>query len=597
MIIKMFKTVLLCLASDREAALQRLQELGVMQVEILRKAESTDRPALENKVADLGKVINMLTMSKPEKGDTPLQMSGEEIVAATLQLMEIIAEASKNLVQLRRDREKLLPWGNFSFQSLATLEKNGIHVYLCTGTPADLKAAQAHGVGEIIHEERGKLCFALITEKTVDMATLPLAGVPTGISLRECEEKIATQQRAREAAEQQLAHLAVGLPEVRAYETELQDQLEFLNARDGMTSAGELCYLQGFVPEPECARLREEARRNGWALELEAADRHDPMVPTLIKIPKMFRIIEPMMKFLGIAPGYDEMDVSICFLFFLSIFFGMILGDAGYGLLIFIPATIAGFKLRQPEVRRGLRLMQVFGAVTIIWGWLTGAWFGLDASRLPHFMRGIHWFTDPATRDSHIQLLCFTLAIMHLTTGRLWKAIIHWGSIRAVLGEIGWTLILWGNFFLTLKLLVFPGPIHDFILYLYIAGLALVVLFGVNWRDMGEVFNFPFGVIGTFVDILSYIRLYAVGMSGMYIASSFNGMAGDIFSLASSPATMALFIVVGVLILLIGHGLNLALCFMGVLVHGVRLNTLEFSNHIGLRWAGRPYKAFSKQQK
>jgi len=126
--------------------------------------------------------------------------------------------------------------------------------------------------------------------------------------------------------------------------------------------------------------------------------------------------------------------------------------------------------------------------------------------------------------------------------------------------------------------------------YLYGAGLALVVLFSVDWKDPGGVFQFPFNVIGSFTDVLSYIRLFAVGMAGASIALNFNAMGASIAK--SSPY----YIVFGVLVVLIGHALNLALCVMSVLVHAIRLNTLEFSNHSGLTWSGSPFKPFAKPE-
>jgi V/A-type H+-transporting ATPase subunit I len=254
-------------------------------------------------------------------------------------------------------------------------------------------------------------------------------------------------------------------------------------------------------------------------------------------------------------------------------------------------------KVTALPARQTANLLLVFSLSTIIWGALTGNFFGLDSPNRPWFMKGIDFFTDPEVKEQNLQMFCFILAVLHLTTGRLWRAILCWNVPRRLLGEIGWAVVLWGNFFTTLKLLVFPGEIETFILIIYAVGFGLVILFGVNWLDAGEVFNFPFGAIGTFIDILSYIRLYAVGMAGFYIASSFNGMGYELMTLPVSPWLFPLFILFGLLVFLFGHTLNIALCLLGVLVHGVRLNALEFSNHFGLRWAGLEYKPFAKSNK
>ena len=116
---------------------------------------------------------------------------------------------------------------------------------------------------------------------------------------------------------------------------------------------------------------------------------------------------------------------------------------------------------------------------------------------------------------------------------------------------------------------------------------------GVRWNQVADLFQFPFNVVGSFTDVLSYIRLFAVGLAGACIATSFNGMAFDVCSV--SPWLLP----AGALVVIFGHLLNIGLAFLSVLVHAVRLNTLEFSNHVGLSWSGQafqPFKKITKQQ-
>ena len=119
---------------------------------------------------------------------------------------------------------------------------------------------------------------------------------------------------------------------------------------------------------------------------------------------------------------------------------------------------------------------------------------------------------------------------------------------------------------------------------LYGVGAVLIILFSINWHDLGDVIYSPFSFINSFVDILSYIRLFAVGLSGVYIANSFNGMVASIWDTSIWLAPAA------IVVLLLGHLLNIAMAALSILVHGVRLNTLEFSGHMGLTWSGRPYR-------
>ena len=144
---------------------------------------------------------------------------------------------------------------------------------------------------------------------------------------------------------------------------------------------------------------------------------------------------------------------------------------------------------------------------------------------------------------------------------------------------------------LAVGLIVFSGTFPSWGAYVYIAGAVLIL---VTIRP-AQMLNLPFDMIGSFTDVLSYIRLFAVGLSGMYIAQKFN-MMGMMVKDALADKCMILGFVLLILVAVAGHILNLALGFLGVLVHAVRLNTLEFSNHMGLQWAGFKFKPFSAKQ-
>ena len=188
-----------------------------------------------------------------------------------------------------------------------------------------------------------------------------------------------------------------------------------------------------------------------------------------------------------------------------------------------------------------------------------------------------------------MQLICFILALAQLALGHAMRLSgdRHW---RNVAGQLGWFCILFGNFVLICKLLLYPGEYPGWLMVCYGVGVVLTAIGEIDWKDVGSIFAFPFSVVGSFVDVLSYIRLFAVGMSSFYLAACFNDMAAPLMD-------RALTIPLGLLVLLLGHLLNIALAAMAVLVHGVRLNTLEFSNHLGLRWAGFEFNPFRRRIK
>lgn len=607
MIVKMYKTAVLCLADDKEQALNRLQELGMMHVEIIQKAESNDRAEVEQAAAALEKAIHTLNARK-KGGDAEAikAHSGREIAEKTLELMDESGVFSKRLDSLRRELDRLEPWGEFSHESLEALRAGGVQVFLCAGGDVDLAAAAGLGVCQVISSDKGRHYFALIGTDVIDPEKLPLASLPTDMSLKDCREEMALCQREIDRIGAGLDRFAAGLDKVRDYQREVQERLDFLNSRDGMVHENEIVYIQGYVPAPGVQQLKDAALAHGWALSLTEPD-HDDKVPTLIKTPKVLEISKPIFDFIGISPGYNEWDISSCFLFFFTIFFAMIIGDAGYGALFLTAALVCRRLIKSEKARLPLNLFTVLSIATIIWGVLGGCYFGVSADVLPNFMLAPSrimeqlppWISgtekyrelDGAEiKDKNVQYLCFVLAVAHLSFARAWKIALYWKrSLSFALGQLGWGMLLWGNFFLAVNLIVYSGSFPAFATWIYIIGFTLVLLFSVQWKDIGNVLNFPFAIIGSFVDVLSYIRLFAVGLSSYYIAASFNSMG---MMLAKISPWLIVF---AILVIAIGHLLNIALAFMGVMVHGIRLNTLEFSNHMELQWLGIAYKPFKKQ--
>jgi V/A-type H+-transporting ATPase subunit I len=598
----MLNAHLLCLPGDREITLTRLRDLGVIHVAAESTAETADRAELAQRLARIERAVGFLAGIKAaaaegsptacpvpaargagacRQGTAP---TGQAVAEQVMAAMDRLADLDKENESLQRDRDRLLPWGDFAPQRLRELRDAGIHVALCLGSEDDLARIPNSAMIQVVHRLKDRVWFAVVSPEPLEELSLPLAPVTTDLRLADVEARLGEMRQSRENINAKLAALRPALTQLRDHRDEVAHEVEFLRCRDAMAKHGPVLALAGYVPVPDADALRAASRTHGWGLLLQEPGPDEP-VPTLLHIPKPFRIIEPVMKFLGIMPGYDEVDVSVCFLFFFTIFFGMIVGDAGYGTLFLLLAIVGKFLDQAGKHRVALNLAFVLSGVTILWGSLSGNWFGVDWG-------GIQALTDPAVKNANIQLLCFILGVAHLTIGHAWQALLS-GKARPVLGHLGWTLVLWGNFFLTYRLLVAPGPFPVFMYWLYGVGIALALACGVNWRDIGDIFNFPFGVIGSFSDLLSYIRLFAVGMAGYYIAMSFNNMGVDLMGWRALPMPLA--VLAGATVILAGHGLNIVLCLMGVLVHGVRLNALEFSNHMGLRWSGFSYQPFSKE--
>jgi V/A-type H+-transporting ATPase subunit I len=587
MIVPMKKVTLVCLVSDRESALSKLREMGIMHLQFELRGETLEQGDARHTMTDIDKVSAFLSEIKHKHNAKLLDLTdGLRIVQETLKLIDEKQSVARALGELKHQLEVIEPWGDFSEDSMKQLEDKGIYVYPCGATPSQfLKLKEKSDfVCEVIHQDKKFCLFAVISTTPLDPASIPLETLPKISGLKQLKEEIIKWETTLKEIDERLHSLAQGLKILEQLRSNISETVEFLTNRDSMSMTGELAYFTGYVPARDEEKLKQAAISSGWALGLHNPG-PDDNVPTLVELPKFFRMVQPVFDFLGLSTGYKEPDISICFLVFFSIFFGVIFTDAGYGVIFLIAAMIAKFTVKNEKLRLPINLFILLSVVTVVWGALCGSWFGMEKG-------GLEWLNphhNPQLKNSRMELICFILAALHLSTGHVLKAMKDLKS-RKSLGHLGWIFVLFGNLILATRLIIFPGPYPMIMFILYAAGFLLILTCFIHWGDSAEVFSFPLESLGSFVDTLSYIRLFAVSVAAFYIAESFNGMGESLWH--ASPGW--LYIPMAVLTVLFGHVMNITLSLLAVLVHGVRLNTLEFSNHAGLKWAGFPFKPFKK---
>ena len=354
-------------------------------------------------------------------------------------------------------------------------------------------------------------------------------------------------------------------------------------------------------------KFRAFASENHLAWSADDPSEEDEDVPTKVKYSKGSKIIEPLFDMLGILPGYREQDVSIWFLIFFTIFTAMIIGDAAYGLLFLILAVV--LTVKNKKVNNVIFLIYVLAGATIVWGAITGTWFGSEAAMkipllrslvIPNFANYPEYFgVTASTQQNTIMKFSFTLGVIQLALGCLLSArkkIME--KNLSFIADIGWLIAASAMYLLALYLVIGQSINVKPVFIAIIAAFLIVVLFGgmEPGKSFGQglkaglsgAFTVFLDTISGFGNVMSYIRLFAVGMASLAIAQSFNGIASGM----KGPMTIA-----AVVVLLIGHGLNLIMGLLSVIVHGVRLNVLEFSGQAGLEWTGTAYKPFKKNSK
>ena len=422
------------------------------------------------------------------------------------------------------------------------------------------------------------------------------------------------------------------VPAITEFRKNLETDIEFENINAGMAheqtdSENELAWISGYVPVADMEEFKAACAQNQWALAYTDPEDEDLEVPTKLKNNKFVSLIYPLTDFLGTVPGYHEYDISGWFLLFFTIFFGMIFGDGGYGLLVTVIGLIMIFKAiftgKKPAPLLGL--VTLVGFATILWGLVTCTWFGLKPDQLPEWLVNLSipqisnasdqiWTpfwkpdaTEGLTTAQNLQIFCFTLALLQLSVAHI-KAMIRNRKSLKILGDFGALLQLIGMYWVVLSMVVsstifsfsekiYGFPIGLFEISLVGIGFVLSFIFSNYEGSIGKsvlescknIISVLLGVVNVFSDIVSYIRLWAVGLAGAAISNTVNEMAGPMWG-------HAIMFVAFVALLAFGHGLNMILNLLSVIVHGVRLNTLEFSSHLGMSWSGIKYQPFAEKK-
>ena len=398
------------------------------------------------------------------------------------------------------------------------------------------------------------------------------------------------------------------------YDTSFQVQMLKAQNAENYSSASETAendedfvWISGYLPEADLPKFKAAATEHKWAWAMDDVSEDDTEIPTKVKYGKVSGLIQPVFDILGILPGYRESDISLWFFLFFTLFFAMIIGDAGYGCLILI-ATIA-LVAKTKKFNTTTYLLLVLSIATIVWGAVTGTWFGMEKAMHVPFLKALvipqfanypdYFGVSATTQQNAIMKFSFTIGAIQMALGSLI-------SIKKKLSEknlswvadLGWLVAVIGMYLLSLYLVI--GQKLNIVPVFAMVGVAfiLVVLFGGMSPDktfgqglksgVADAFTVFLNTISCFGNVMSYIRLFAVGMAGFAISQSFNGIAAGFHG----PL-----IILGVVVVLIGHGLNIIMCFLSVVVHGVRLNVLEFSGQAGLEWTGIAYEPFKVNEK
>jgi V/A-type H+-transporting ATPase subunit I len=598
MIVRMKKVTIVIKSSWMDDVLNTLGKTGAVHLQPITPPENNTIEELKESIQLMEKVISII----PEKYVTdspPSCNEGDGFILAKklLGLAKEVKHLEEEIGMLEIEYERLKVWGRFDPKEINRLKEAGILIKLFRCHKRELSKIPKKFSTNIISEDGPALCLAVVS-KEKDFS-IPLEEIEIPITgMNEIESMIKEKSARLQHKQNEMSNLYDKSSVIKRALMKSWEILNYEEAKAGMGREDKIAYLRGFCPEPLTERLREMAGKKGWAVLIETP-LHDDPVPTLLKHSKWTKIFQPVMNFIGVTPGYREFDTNGIFLIFFSIFFAMIIGDGGYGAIFLIAAYIAG-KFYKNISREKMILFYLLSITTIIWGAITGSWFGVESiSRLPVLKElvipSLYSYTQES--ESNIIRLCFLIGALQLSLARIWFAARLYPSLTA-LAQTGWAALVWGIYFIV-RFLLLNEELSIIALFLVGYWVVTLILFGEQREDgfakglFRGITNFLISVvagIGCLSDLISYIRLFAIGLATREVAIAFNNMAGDIgFSDVKS-------IVIAVFILIFGHTINILLGAMSVLVHGIRLNLLEFSKHLNIQWSGITYCPFKIQR-
>ncbi|MCI1647108.1 MAG: V-type ATP synthase subunit I [Bacteroides sp.] len=600
MITKMKKLTFLVYHKEYDAFLDGVRNLGVVHIAEKQKgvpdnAELQESIRLSARLKSTLKLFQSLAQSPNVESNSASPERGLEILNEVDALQSEKSKLQQQLQAYQKEQATLEPWGNFDPRNLTRLKDAGLTIgfYTCPEKKYNLEWEDSYNAF-IINRLSGHIYFITATENALDISIDAEQMKLPSSSLEELQNSCAQIEEALVKNEHKLTELANEqaslLETLKKNNSDIEFSKVLLNTE---AIAGEkLMLLQGWAPAVKTTKIGEWLDQQQVYYEIADPTPEDD-VPIELNNKGFFAWFDPICK-LYMLPKYNELDLTPFFAPFFMIFFGLCLGDSGYGLFLFLGAT--GYRIFAKNVSATMKpilsLIQVLAVSTFFCGLLTGTFFGaniygIDVPFLQNMKGRI--FMD----NNEMFRLSLILGVIQVLFGMALKAVnqtIQFGFKYAI-ATIGWLVLLISTGFAALLPGILPlgGTVH-----LCILGVAAVAIFFYNSPGKNIFLNIGLGVwdsynmaTGLLGDILSYVRLFALGLSGGILAGVFNSLA-----VGMSPDNVILGPIVMVLIFVAGHAINIFMNVLGAMVHPMRLTFVEFFKNSGYQGGGKEYKPF-----
>ena len=603
MIEKMNLTHIVALEQNKDQMVSALRDLGVLHIS--EKCSADEK--INARFALLQKLSIELSEYAPKEKTAETILNDddfEEMFQNTKKVLERKAVLEEERTNKLLSVDKISAWGDFDPQKVKELSTNGLDFHFYRIDKKELKKlSETQDIKYIKLASVDKMdTIAVLGELSHDITSTEFLLPEKGISKLKSEIMLCETELSE--INDTLKNYALQLESYKAALIKTQNDAEFSSVKNTAKSQDGLVWLTGYIPVSETEKFVACAKENGWAYQYETVEVDDGFVPTKVKYNKLTSLMKPIFDILGTVPGYGEYDISFWFLSFFSLFFAMIIGDAGYGVIFLFAAIV--LVLKSKKFTNATLLLTVLSVATVIWRAATGTWFGLESAMKVPFLKALvipsfanypqYFGMETASVQNSVMKFCFSIGVIQLSLACLMN--IRRKITRkdlSMLADIGWLLSICALYFMVLFLVINQPTNIKIVAAVVAVGFLLVAVFGGMSPEktfaqglksgLSDTFTVFLNTISAFGNVMSYIRLFAVGMASLAIAQSFNNMSAGF----SGPL-----LIVGIIIAAVGHIMNIVMGFLSVVVHGVRLNLLEFSGQLGMEWSGTAYEPFKR---
>ncbi|MCQ2347253.1 MAG: ATPase V [Paludibacteraceae bacterium] len=579
MITQMKKYTFLVFHKEYDAFLETLREAGVMHIRE-KAGGMADDPELQEALQKADGLRRLIKQGAPD------------------QLLQEKAEVEQKIAATEKEAERMQIFGNFKPETLAKLKEAGYALYLYSVSKSQFVAEWGIIVGEV----GGKVYFvsmeALSEELPVTEVTL------NGHNAAQLGQDIEALRGLLTAANARIEAWALAnLDNLKAELKATEQTIDWKRVQLNTTALAEdsLMLIEGFCPADTVENLNAKLETlNSVYYEVEDPTDEDP-TPIKLKNNKFFQMFECLTGMYG-WPNYNEFDPTPILGPFFLLFFAFCMGDSGYGVLLTVIGILIAKGKLKIEMFDGLGpIITALGIGTTVIGFFLGSFFGMNlAEQLPAlsniFLNGK--FMD--TTFDFQMVLALGIGIFHICLAMVVKAICYTKQSGFVnnLGTWGWTLLVVGGVLVMSigLLMALPMETIKWIL-IVLGGISAIGIYILNDVHRNPLINVGSGlwdtynmVTGLMGDVLSYVRLYALGLAGGMLGAAFNTLGLMVRGEDPNIGTWIGFL----LIVLVGHGLNLALSALGAFVHPLRLSFVEYFKNVGYEGKGKKYEPFKK---